>query len=118
MKQYCFPHVFIFGKWDEVDAEIEVELSDEESARLESAAKGESNECFSDNVALADIYDKVYAAIIGNEREGLLSDPTPVENMLSWDDDYDPNQPITDEQIERYLDELYIKIYYPNELCE
>ena len=118
MKVYRFPHVFVFGKWDEVNAEIEIELSDEESNRLENAIKAKPLAVFCENKSLSDIYDKVFTAIIDEERKGLLADPTPVENMLSWEDDYDPDQPITDQQIEMYLDELYIRIYYPEELRE
>ena len=46
----------------------------------------------------------------------MLKDPTPVRDALSWDDSYDPDEPIGKKHIQKYLDDLMITAYYPEEL--
>lgn len=68
---------------------------------------------FSEATEIQDIYDYVYNAIIAQEKEAIQNNPTVVEDALSWDDDYDPNEPITEDQIDAYLADLDIRISFP-----
>ena len=91
-----FPCYTNFGGGDSVDWEIEVELTDEEYARLKSALEKideDAEEKFYENKDLADIYKKVYAlavdeattdALCYNEdlKEKYGNDPTWRANKL------------------------------------
>lgn len=46
----------------------------------------------------------------------LLANPEIVRDWLSWEDDYNPSEEVTEENVENYLDELDIGINYPREL--
>ena len=119
MKKFIFPYSISFGKNDNIDLEIEIDLSDNDSQRLFEAATSDKRMRFRDNASVEDIYEEVDSAVIELIRKGIDDDPSPVVDMLSWEDeDYDPDQPITEDQIEQYLEELYITIYYPTELVD
>ena len=115
MKEVVFPYTISFGKNDDVELEIEFALSDDEAQRLAQAAKADQSMNFVRNQSVQDIYESVFSAILDAIKEDLRDDPSPVEDMLSWEEDDDPDQPITEDQISQYLDELYITINYPEE---
>lgn len=116
MKTLTFPYYISFGKLDSVSCEIELSISDKDAKRLERSAREGGRFRLSEDEDLSDLYDKVYKNIILFEKDALLSDPSPVKDSLSWEDDYDEDAPITEEQIDHYLDELVIGINYPEEM--
>jgi len=116
MKEVIFPYTISYGKNDDVELEIEFNLSDADMQRLAQSAKADQGMDFVNSESVKDIYENVFSAILDAIREDLRDDPSPVEDMLSWEDDYDPDQPITEDQISQYLDELYITIHYPEKV--
>ena len=92
------------------------ELLDKNAKRLEMSAKEGGRYRLNEDESLSDLYDKVYRGIILAEKDALLSDPSPVKDFLSWEDDYNEDMPITEDQIDYYLDNLTIGINYPEEL--
>ena len=115
MKTIVFPYYVSFGKLDSVSSEIELSISDKDAKRLERSAKEGGKFRLNEDEDLSDLYDKVYQEIILAEKDALLSDPSPVKDFLSWEEGYD-DSPITEEQIDHYLEELVIGINYPVEL--
>lgn len=113
MKSLVFPFFISFGKLDSVSAEVECSLSEKDAKRLERSAQDGGRLRLDEDEDISDIYDKVYDLIISSEKKALTANPSPVENALSWDDDYDLSAPITDAQIDDYLAELDIGILYP-----
>lgn len=118
MKEYTFPYYVSFGKNDSVNCEIDIELSDEDADRLEKSAHEEPRFRLDEDDKIGDIYDMVYQTIIDQEKDSLLDDPSPVEDTLSWDEDYDPDVGVTEKDIDAYLDELSFGVNYPEELQE
>ena len=111
-----FPYYISFGKLDSVSSEIELNISEKDAKHLERSAKEGCRFRLDEDEALSDLYDKVYQAIIQLEKEMLTLDPSPVEDFLSWEEDYDDTLPISEEQIDYYLDNLTIGVNYPEEL--
>lgn len=75
MVQITFDYTLSFGKGDSGESYIEIDLTDEEYARLQEAQ--ESGKDFIDCESVADIYDRVYE--LANEEatndlvaEGIL----------------------------------------------
>ena len=118
MKTFTFPYYISFGKGDSVDCEITIELTDEDAARLVTSANEGGRFRLREDESIEDIYDAVFTAIMDREKQALMDDPEPVEDALSWEDDYDPDAEITEEQIDAYLDELDMDVNYPEELQE
>lgn len=116
MKAYIFPYYISFGKLDSVSSEIELSVSDKDAKRLERSAKEGGRFKLNEDDALSDLYDRVYKAIILSEKEALVSDPTPIQDALSWKEDFNEDLPISDAQIDYYLSELVIGINYPEKL--
>lgn len=116
MKSFIFPYYISFGKGDSVDCEISIELTEEDAARLVASANEGGRFRLSEDERIKDIYDMVFTAIMDREKQALMDDPEPVEDALSWEDDYDPDAEITEEQIDAYLDELDMDVNYPEEL--
>ena len=116
MKEYTFPYYISFGKNDSIDCEVTISLSNKNAERLERSAKTKPRFRLDEDEDIWDIYDKVYDAIIKQEKEELLIDFTPVRDALSWTDDYDKDTLITEEQIDNYLDNLNRGINYPDVL--
>lgn len=116
MKDFDFPYSISFGKLDSVGDSLTVALSDANAKRLvRSAEEGGRNQLGEDEF-ISDICAKVYKAIDKKLTEELLKDPTPVRDALSWEDSYDPDDPIGKKHIQKYLDDLMITAYYPEEL--
>ena len=116
MKQFVFPYFISFGKEDSVDCEISIELTDEDAARLVTSANEGGRFRLSEDDRISDIYDAVFTAIMDQEKQALMEDPEPVADALSWEEDFDPDEDITEEQIDAYLDDLEMDINYPEEL--
>ena len=116
MKSFVFPYVISFGKMDETESSITVALSDAKAKRLECSAKEGKRVRLDEDSELEDVHDDVYTAFLRSEEKLLKADPSPVENALSWDDDYDSTKPVTLRQIREYLANLEIVFYYPAEL--
>lgn len=116
MKTIAFPYYISFGKLDSVSCEIELSISDKDAKRLERSAKEGGRFRLNEDEDLSDLYERVYKEIILFEKDSLLADPSTVEDYLSWEPDYDEKKPVTEEQIDHYLDELVIGINYPEEL--
>ena len=116
MKQFTFPYYISFGKNDSVDCEITIELTDEDAARLVTSANEGGRFRLSEDERIEDIYDAVFTAIMDREKQALMDDPEPVADALSWEEDFDPDADITEEQIDDYLDDLEMDINYPEEL--
>ena len=116
MKSYVFPYYISFGKLDSVSSEIEISISDKDAKRLERSANEGGHFRLNEDDALSDLYDKVYKAIILSEKEALISDPSPVRDALSWEEDFNEDLSISDAQIDSYLSELAIGINYPEKL--
>lgn len=116
MKQYVFPYYISFAKNDSVDCEISIELTDEDAARLLTSANEGGRFRLSEDERIEDIYDAVFTAIMDREKQVLMDDPEPVADALSWEEGYDPDADITEEQIDAYLDDLEMDINYPEEL--
>lgn len=112
MKTFIFPFYILFTRHFGIDGFIGVELTDNQATRL--IASGEEGSRFSldEDEDILDIYDDVYNAILKNEKAGLTAEPTPVREYYGFDD----NEKITEEQVDEYLEELSINVYYPKEL--
>ena len=116
MVDFVFPYSISFGKRDSVGDSLTVALSDANAKRLvRSAEEGGRNQLGEDEF-ISDICAKVYKALDKKLTEELLEDPTPVRDALSWDDSFDPAKAITKKHVQKYLDELMITAYYPEEL--
>ena len=116
MKEFAFPYSISFGKLDSVGDSLTVALSDANAKRLVRSAEEGGRNRLGEDEFISDICAKVYKAIDKKLTEELLKDPTPVRDALSWDDSYDPDEPIGKKHIQKYLDDLMITAYYPEEL--
>ena len=115
MKSFVFPYYISFGKLDSISCEIELNISDKDAKRLEKSAKEGGRLRLNEDEDISDLYDKVYRKIIQFEKEALSLDPSPVRDFLSWEENFDEDLPITDEQVDYYLDHLTIGVNYPEE---
>lgn len=116
MKDFVFPYSISFGKLDSVGDSLTVALSDANAKRLVRSAEEGGRNRLGEDEFISDICTKVYKAIDKKLTEELLKDPTPVRDALSWDDSYDPDEPIGKKHIQKYLNDLMITAYYPEEL--
>lgn len=116
MKEYSFPYFISFGRNDSVDNELVCKLSNKDALRLEKSAHEGGRFRLHEDDEIKDIYTKIYDKIRSLETKLLLANPEIVRDWLSWEDDYDPSDEITEEDVENYLDELDIGINYPIEL--
>ena len=118
MKMYSFPYGGSFGKGDSWDGENEVELTDEEAARLEASARKEPRWHLDEDPEIDDIYEKVYAFLYNHDIETLMNDKYWIEERRS-DREYEGKEPISDrEMAEEYMDETSFNVCYPEELQE
>lgn len=120
MKEYEFPYFVSFGPGDSGESSVTCNLSEKMAKRLEASAHEGNRFRLDDDESLSDIYEKVYKAVLNQEREVLLEDEdnlSQVQDFLAEEDDeYDYDQPVTKKQIEQYLDELMIGINFPEHL--
>ena len=116
MKEYVFPFSISFGKLDSAEDVLSVALSDANAKHLVRSAEEGGRLKLDEDEFIADICAKVYKAIDKKLTEELLKDPTPVKDALSWDDSFDTNTPIGKKQVQKYLDDLMITAYYPEDL--
>ena len=116
MKSFVFPYYVSFGKLDSVSCEIEIALSDKNAKRLERSAKEGGRFRLDEDQEISDIYDRVFDAILLLEKQTILSDSSLLDDALSWYDEYVPGEPVSEELLDRYLDDLTIGINYPESL--
>lgn len=131
MKTYIFPYGGSSGKHDTWDSEIEVELTDEEAARLEASAVKDYRYGLDEDLELEDIYDKVYDLIFAANKVMMIEDGRLKERREDWEEDhriefdedddapdssdeFDEDVPTDDELIEEELG--CVSISYPVEL--
>ena len=88
-----------FGKGNSGDSSVEVEITEEEYARLKKAEA--SGEAFGECEAVADIYDRVYAIAEAAATEDLI------EADILDDEDED------EDEYESAGDVYYIGVNYP-----
>lgn len=82
------------GKCESWDGTVDYELTDEEAMRLETAARKEPLLDFSDNEAIADIYEKVRTCAFEQNKKAMGSF---IIEELRRDNDYYAN--LSDDQI-------------------
>ena len=115
MKIYTFPYGGSFGKGDSWDGANEVELTDEEAARLESSARKEPRWHLDEDPEIRDIYDKVYEYLYNHDIEGIMTDEDLMEDLR--DEHEDDEEPLSDwELAEEYMDNTTFHVCYPEEL--
>lgn len=133
MKAFTFETGGSWGRGDSWDGIFDFELTDEEAARLEAAAKGQSRWDFEDDEAVSDIYEKVYAAEYENELQNIIDSPdfSDIRDDYLYDNDNyeDPEYceqlgvwirkayPFTDRDLAaKYFEGSSLHVYYPEEL--
>ena len=116
MNKFVFPCQVSFGKLDCVDFTIEYELSDVDAQRLVASAQVGKRCNLNEDSDIGDIYEKVLNYAVSQDKASLMEDPSPVEAALSWERDDDSPIEVTEEDIDAYLADLDIKVYYPEEL--
>ena len=116
MKSYIFPYYVSFGKGDNTDGCVTVELTDEEAVRLENSAHEKSRWRLSEDPALEDIFDKVYKKLIEAEIQNILENDDFIDDLR---EDFDESDEEGDyEFLEDYFSSLDIGINFPEELQE
>ena len=116
MKYFVFPYSISFGKLDTVSGDIRHGLSDDKAERLiRSAEEGRRHE-LDEDAFISDIFADIQDALERKLIAALRRDPTPVRDALSWYPGYHPEKPIGTKEIQKYLDDLMITIYYPRKL--
>ena len=100
MKKYTFPYGGNFGPGDSWGNDIEIELTDEEAARLEASARQEPRWRLNEDPDLQDIESRVSEAAYAQECKNL---------RLAYDDP---------KEAEEAMENLGIHINYPEELQE
>ncbi len=73
MKRFTFPYYLSFGKGDNTDCKIEIELSDKDANRLVRSAREGGRFRLNEDEEIADICNKVYEAVSQVEQESLSS---------------------------------------------
>ena len=116
MKYFVFPYSISFGKLDSIGGDIRHGLSDDKAMRLIRSAEEGGREKLGEDGFISDIYDETITALNKKLIAELRRDPTPVRDMLSWNADFDPEEPIGKKEILEYLDDLMITIFYPKNL--
>ena len=111
MGWYEFPYGGSGGKGDTWEGTIDVELSDEDYARVEASIKGGCSD-MGDDPEIADIYEAIYEKII----DVTLESERDIDMIDEYREDYDCDEDTTDrEVIEIFLDEQGCSINYPYE---
>ena len=114
MRKVVFPYFVGIAKGESSDGEVEIELTDEEYVRLKKSFDEGKFLRIDNDPAIDDIWRKAFQAAMDIERDNLEAFPEIVEDFFSWDDDFDGE--VTDEWIDRYIDELRCGFNYPYEL--
>ena len=114
MSYYEFPYSGSGGKGDTWEGTIDVELSDEDYARVEASIKGG---CFRmcDDPEIEDIYDAIYEKVI----DVTLEIEKDIDMIEEHRETYGLDEDATErEVIETYLDEQGCSISYPYDFQE
>ena len=123
MTTCCFPFEFGVSLWEEREDEVSVELSDEDARTLYYCSKNNLGFSFKDYSSIQDdfmstkdIYDVACRAAEERIKELAASDPSIAEPFLVSHGYSEPGQPITSEQIERYVQEgAWIEVKFPTD---
>ena len=116
MRIYTFPYGGSFGKGDSWDGANEVELTDEEAARLEASAHEEPRRRLDEDPEISDIYDKVYDYLYNHDIETLMNDEDWIEEQRSDREDEDL-EPVSDRELaEEYMEGTSFHVCYPDEM--
>ena len=116
MKYFVFPYSISFGKLDSIDGELRHGLSDEKADRLIRSAEEGGHYRLEEDSFISDIFNETQTALHKKLTAQLRLDQTPVRDAMSWLSDSGPQKPIRKEEIQEYLDDLMISIYYPRKL--
>ncbi len=116
MKYFVFPYSISYGKMDSVSGDLRHELSDEKALHLIRSAEEGGRYELGEDAFISDIYDEIQTALDKKLIAQLRRDPAPVRNTLSWNADFDPQKPIGKKEIQEYMDDLMITIFYPRNL--
>lgn len=104
MKTYTFPYGGTTGKCDGWDSEIDFELTDEESARLEASARSKPRYYLDDDPAISDIFKKVERFIFEETKQTMLADGRMDELLEDWayfhEGEPEEDAPSDDEMVE------------------
>lgn len=74
MKIYTFPYGGHCGPGDSWDSEIDVELTDEEAARLVASARKEPRDRLDEDAEIKDICEKVETLIFAENKRMMIED--------------------------------------------
>lgn len=116
MKYFVFPYSISFGKLDNIDGDVKHGLSDDKAKRLIRSAEEGGRYRLGEDTFISDICDEIQTALYKKLIAQLRRDPTPVRDALSWNADFDPEKPIGKKEIQEYMDDLMITIFYPKNL--
>ena len=111
MKTYTFPYYYSFGKGDSVDCELDIELTDEQAARLEASAKEEYRFRLYEDDKIKDICDEVCSIILEHDKQIIREDPFTVADYFDV-----PEGDVTEELIEQYFEKISMGVNYPEKL--
>ena len=84
--------------------------------RLIRSAEEGGRDRLDEDAFLSDVFSEVEASLYKKLTEQLQLDPTPVKDAMNWRSDCDPQNPIGKKEIQEYLDDLLISIFYPRKL--
>ena len=112
MKTYTFPYGGTIGKLESWDSEIDVELTDEEAARLEASAHKESRWHLDEDEEISDICEKVESLIFEENKRMMIEDGR-IEEVREFEEDEDLSD---DEIVEMEMGSWHA--FYPEELQE
>ncbi len=104
MKEIVFSCWASSGKCDSTDWKWEFEVSDEEYDRLKRVVDNE--DCFSDCPDVADIYARLYSAMLDEQADVYLENKNLLQEIVE-DMELEDAADITREQIVDYLQERY-----------
>lgn len=118
MKTYTFPYGGSFGKLDSWDGANEVELTDEEAARLEASARKEPRWRLDEDPEINDIYEKVYEFLYNHDIEEVMKDEDLLEELREdYESEDEDEEPLSDRELaEEYMDNTTFNVCYPEEL--
>jgi len=121
MKTYTFPYFVSFGPGDSADNSVDVELTDEESKRIEQSANQDCRFHLYEDASLGDIYEKVCNMAVEQEVECLRDNPSYMQEQvgeyLELDEEEAEEHEFTDDELTDYLtDYLTITVNYPFDL--
>lgn len=110
MKTYAFPYGGTIGKLETWDSEMDVDLTDEEAARLEASAHKEPRSYLNEDEEISDICEKV-VSIIFEENKRMMIEDGRIEEVREFEEDEDLSD---DEIVDMEMGSWHA--FYPEEL--